>query len=757
MAAGTVSYEAPQYGNLAGAIGGKIGSALTMAAQSRRKRDEEKGVLSKQIAELDKKEDKTDEEKQQLKDLQKRKEDLDSQEFGFIAKKALGAEFGGDLKRRTKGFFQMDPADQNDPALDKKKRFEALLRAESVGKQTPPGETPQSPKAVQDGGILGSLATDIIQKISLLEKKISDLKSVEEKDQTPKTVVNLSKNVGSIRKFFSKNNKIEEQQLKISREQLEQQKEEADDAKQARAEALAEARDPGAGTAGIDNRREGSTLKKLFGGLLDFGLDRLGFGGRRGRRGRRRGGRRRGGFNLGMFSRRGRRRGASRNLSRGRTQYTAPIGPQPMNSPTPWARRGAGDRGGMHGQGEFTPRMESSPTKFASGGVIKDSKPTPREKFAAGGIVDNPTTGQAVIPQNKLTSAVQGNQENAKKADPFAKVLQLPTMAAGGMLMSIVGNVINNMGGIAKLFRPVLSRLFVPAAAAFGLPANLITAFFGAPAQAATGNLRTLKGRGGNGKNGTGNAVNATAAASGNPAGVSGAAFATNVGSISGYRVTSGFGYRNLGYGSTNHLGTDYGIPEGKPISLKMAGKVGTGGAKDFKPPEIGGTGDPVSGVVTIEHPDGSATRYVHLSKVNVRPGQEVQVGQVIGEVGGVPGRLGGGGSGGAHLHFEYYPNGSSPANGVSVADRYFGVGGDVTTAATPSSPSPSPTTTAQTPSAPPSAPAGPTTLPPIVLPAPGTQDRRSAAARARRASASGANLPVRNPNGEPSLSGANA
>jgi murein DD-endopeptidase MepM/ murein hydrolase activator NlpD len=748
MAAGTVGYEAPQYGNLAGAIGGKIGSALTMAAQSRRKRDEEKGVLSKQIAELDKKEDKTDEEKQQLKDLQKRKEDLDSQEFGFIAKKALGAEFGGDLKRRTKGFFQMDPADQNDPALDKKKRFEALLRAESVGKQTPPGETPQSPKAVQDGGILGSLATDIIQKISLLEKKISDLKSVEEKDQTPKTVVNLSKNVGSIRKFFSKNNKIEEKQLKISQEQLEQQKEEADDAKQARAEALAEARDPGAGTAGIDNRREGSTLKKLFGGLLDFGLDRLGFGGRRGRRGRRRGGRRRGGFNLGMFSRRGRRRGASRNLSRGRTQYTAPIGPQPMNSPTPWARRGAGDRGGMHGQGEFTPRMESSPTKFASGGVIKHSKPTPREKFAAGGIVDNPTTGQAIIPQNKLTSAVQGNQENAKKADPFAKVLQLPTMAAGGLLMSVVGNVINNMGGIAKLFRPVLSRLFVPAAAAFGLPANLITAFFGAPAQASmmVGSPGTGKG---NGKTGTGNAVNA--ATGGNATGISAGGMVTGGGSVGQYRASRGYGMqRHPIYGTQKmHWGIDYAIPEGEPIGLKKGGKV-----VEVAPPTRGGE---VSGIVRVQHEDGTESRYVHLSEVSVSNGETVYPGTLVGKVGGVPGNPGGGGSTGAHLHWEYYTSAGNPADGAGLADSYFTVGGQITTPTTPPAAPASPTATPQTPSAPPSAPAGPTTLPPIVLPAPGTQDRRSAAAQARRASASGANLPVRNPNGEPSLSGANA
>ena len=194
MAAGTESYEAPEYGNLAGAIGEKIGGALTMAAGARRRRNEE-------IDELNSKEDKTDEEKQRLKDLQ-------SQGFGFIAKKAMGAEFGGDMKRRTKGFFQMNPDDQNDPALDKKKRFEALLRAQPVGNQTAPGAPPEAPKASPDGGALGSFATGIIEKISLLSKKVDDLKNVEQKDQTPKTVVNLSKNVGSIRRFFSKNNKL---------------------------------------------------------------------------------------------------------------------------------------------------------------------------------------------------------------------------------------------------------------------------------------------------------------------------------------------------------------------------------------------------------------------------------------------------------------------------------------------------------------------------------------------------------------------
>ncbi|ADO99115.1 hypothetical protein Syn1_013 [Prochlorococcus phage Syn1] len=718
MAAGTESYEAPEYGNLAGAIGEKIGSALTMAAGARRRRNEE-------IDELNSKEDKTDEEKQRLKDLQ-------SQGFGFIAKKAMGAEFGGDMKRRTKGFFQMNPDDQNDPALDKKKRFEALLRAQPVGNQTAPGAPPEAPKASPDGGALGSFATGIIEKISLLSKKVDDLKNVEQKDQTPKTVVNLSKNVGSIRRFFSKNNKIEEEQVKISEQQLEQQKEEAADAKQARAEAAAEGRNRTAGGSEIDNSRNGSTLKGLLGGVLDFAGDLLGFG-RRGRRGgRRRGGRRGGGIGLGMFGKRGRRRGASRGMSggRGRTQYTAPVGPQPMNSATPWARKGAGDRGGQFGQGGFAPRMEASPIKFASGGIV-----------------DNPTTGQAVIPKNKLTAAVKTNQDNVKKADPFAKVMQLPTMAAGALLMSTVGNVINNMGGVSKLFRPVLSRMFVPAATAFGLPSNLITAFFGSSGASAKGLGGIGKGKGkGKGKNGGGGGEQTSSNVT--PGSTIGGGTITGGGSVDGYSISSPFGPRQSpgGVGSTNHLGVDYRTPQGTKLSIKRPGKV-----IDTTTPAMGNNGE-----VYIQHDDGSKSRYLHMSAVAVSPGERVDTGAFLGKTGGEPGTPGAGPTTGAHLHFEYYPPGASgPVDGSGVASTVFSVGGTLTpTAPQAVQPTAAPVPSSQTPAPAAATPQSnkPTTLEPIVIPRPAPA--AAAPAAADNTGNGGANLPVRNPNASMSLLG---
>lgn len=61
---------------------------------------------------------------------------------------------------------------------------------------------------------------------------------------------------------------------------------------------------------------------------------------------------------------------------------------------------------------------------------------------------------------------------------------------------------------------------------------------------------------------------------------------------------------------------------------------------------------------IVIEHSDGSATKYMHLSGVDVASGTHVTKGQVIGQSGGTKGTPGAGGSTGPHLHFEYSPTG---------------------------------------------------------------------------------------------------
>jgi murein DD-endopeptidase MepM/ murein hydrolase activator NlpD len=51
--------------------------------------------------------------------------------------------------------------------------------------------------------------------------------------------------------------------------------------------------------------------------------------------------------------------------------------------------------------------------------------------------------------------------------------------------------------------------------------------------------------------------------------------------------------------------------------------------------------------MVEIDHGNGVATRYAHLSAITVAPGQSVEAGAVVGRVGST------GRSTGPHLHYE--------------------------------------------------------------------------------------------------------
>lgn len=116
---------------------------------------------------------------------------------------------------------------------------------------------------------------------------------------------------------------------------------------------------------------------------------------------------------------------------------------------------------------------------------------------------------------------------------------------------------------------------------------------------------------------------------------------------ISGGTVSSGFGRRNSpgGIGSRNHQGVDFAIPSGSTVMASSGGKVSSAGWS-------GGYGY----CVLITHPDGSQTRYAHLSKVLVSAGQSVSQGQKIALSGNT------GISTGPHLHFEIILNGT-PVN----------------------------------------------------------------------------------------------
>lgn len=108
--------------------------------------------------------------------------------------------------------------------------------------------------------------------------------------------------------------------------------------------------------------------------------------------------------------------------------------------------------------------------------------------------------------------------------------------------------------------------------------------------------------------------------------------------------LTSRFGMRHhpiLGYARL-HAGIDIGAGYGSIIIASASGIVASASYS-------GGYGN----MIVIDHGDGLATAYCHLSRIGVSKGQQVTQGQNIGAVGST------GLSSGPHLHFETRVNGS--------------------------------------------------------------------------------------------------
>lgn len=115
---------------------------------------------------------------------------------------------------------------------------------------------------------------------------------------------------------------------------------------------------------------------------------------------------------------------------------------------------------------------------------------------------------------------------------------------------------------------------------------------------------------------------------------------------VSGYTITSPFGMRKhpiLGY-SRMHNGIDMACPSGTPIYASRGGTVTNASY------QAGGAGY----FVSINHGDGFASIYMHMTRFVVSAGQSVSAGQLIGYVGST------GLSTGPHLHF-----------GISYAGAY--------------------------------------------------------------------------------------
>jgi murein DD-endopeptidase MepM/ murein hydrolase activator NlpD len=107
---------------------------------------------------------------------------------------------------------------------------------------------------------------------------------------------------------------------------------------------------------------------------------------------------------------------------------------------------------------------------------------------------------------------------------------------------------------------------------------------------------------------------------------------------IPGAKISSNFGYRKDPFNgrSAMHSGMDFKAPTGTPVRATGDGVIVRAGRK-------GGYGK----TVEIRHKNGLITRYAHLSRINVKKGHKVNVGQVIGKVGST------GRSTGPHLHYE--------------------------------------------------------------------------------------------------------
>lgn len=97
-------------------------------------------------------------------------------------------------------------------------------------------------------------------------------------------------------------------------------------------------------------------------------------------------------------------------------------------------------------------------------------------------------------------------------------------------------------------------------------------------------------------------------------------------------RITSHFGPRRRRW----HYGVDLGLRTGDPIKAMFDGKV-----------RIAKRAGAYGNLVVIRHDNGLETYYGHLSKINVKPNQEIKAGEILG-LGGSTGR-----STGPHLHLE--------------------------------------------------------------------------------------------------------
>ena len=123
---------------------------------------------------------------------------------------------------------------------------------------------------------------------------------------------------------------------------------------------------------------------------------------------------------------------------------------------------------------------------------------------------------------------------------------------------------------------------------------------------------------------------------------------------------TSGFGMRQDPFvrGPAMHTGLDIRADAGEPARATAAGTVTMAGWN-------GGYGK----MVEVDHGNGLASRYGHLSQIDLYVGDKVRIGDIVGRLGST------GRSTGPHLHYETRIDGEAvdPQKFLNAGAKLFG------------------------------------------------------------------------------------
>ncbi|MGI5351383.1 M23 family metallopeptidase [Streptomyces sp. CA-250714] len=109
----------------------------------------------------------------------------------------------------------------------------------------------------------------------------------------------------------------------------------------------------------------------------------------------------------------------------------------------------------------------------------------------------------------------------------------------------------------------------------------------------------------------------------------------TWVAPVKDYTLSAGFASAGKRW-ANNHTGQDFAVGVGTPVRAVGDGTV--------VKTECGG---PFGNQIVLKHPNGYYTQYAHLSRIHIKPGDQVRAGERIGLSGNT------GNSTGPHLHFE--------------------------------------------------------------------------------------------------------